>query len=222
MMQKQESQTALQAPVIQDLFEQGDVHTRRLMHSRARGLTALLVAALSASSPAFAREAGDAEAEGEAHPGEHHAEYPNLVGFRVGYLAALSDAGGGTRLTSFAYLGVMLERTVIHDVLELEISVPVAIAPGREVEIAMPVDVHLKVPFHPSPRWSPYVALGPALDVIFTPESDVLFGVSSAVGTYYWFSERTGVDVELDYNLLLGHGHPVHELLIAVGPVLRF
>ena len=156
----------------------------------------------------------------EASPGQHHAEFPNLVGVRAGYVAVKDS--DEDRVVSFIYAGVGYERTLVHRFLELEISVPVAIAPGPELEVGMPIDVHLKIPFHPSDRVSSYIALGPSVDLVVVPELEVMAGGSIAAGTYIWFSSRVGIDVEIDYNLVFGRGHLAHEGLLATGPVLRF
>lgn len=158
----------------------------------------------------------------EDHPGHHHAAYPNLFGVRVGYVSIIEPAEEGAQYVPGFLAGVSYERTLIHEWLEMEASVPVAFGFSEDTTIALPIDVHLKKPFHPSPRVSPYVALGPAFDLQIEPELRVLFGGSAAVGTYVWPSRRVGIDIEFDYNLVVDRGELVHELLLAVGPVFRF
>lgn len=191
---------------------------------RARSLVVVWAAALVFAAPARA-VAKPMEAVSEAHPGHHHAEYPNLLGVRVGYLSILTpsegEGEGGVELRPAVFAGLSYERTLIHEWLELEVSVPLAVVFAEDTELALPMDLHLKKPFHPSPRVSPYLALGPTVDLTVTPELRAAFGASFAVGTYLWPTPRVGVDVELDYNLVAEAGRPVHELLFAVGPVFR-
>jgi len=158
----------------------------------------------------------------EEHPGHHHAARPNLVGARVGFLSVLADKGELEYLPGLL-IGVSYERTVIHEWLEIEASIPVAVLfDGAQRLVALPIDLHFKKPFHPSPKVSPYVALGPAFDVLVAPELKVFFGGSLAVGTYVWPTPRVGIDIELDYNVVAEDRTAVHELLLAAGPVLRF
>lgn len=161
----------------------------------------------------------------DPHPGAHHADYPNLIGFRVGYLSAFAagegELEGQLEHSPALFAGLSYERMLIHNWLELELSVPVAVLFAEQTTVALPIDLHFKKPFHPSPIVSPYVALGPAFDVEVYPDARVFFGGSLAVGTYVWPSRRVGIDIELDYNIVAEDGRPVHELLFAVGPVLR-
>lgn len=158
----------------------------------------------------------------EEHPGHHHAAHPNLVGARVGFLSVLEDDEGVAYIPGIL-VGLSYERTLVHEWLEVELSVPVAVLWGPDhTLVALPMDLHFKKPFHPSPRWSPYVALGPAFDLLVAPDTRIFFGASVAVGTYVWPTRRVGVDVEVDYNVISERGRPVHELLLAAGPVIRF
>lgn len=164
------------------------------------------------SAPALAQEE-------EPRAGQLHEELPNLVGVRVGYLAVVEPEES---VGSLLFVGLSYERTIIHELLEVELSVPLAFSIDERDELTMPVDLHFKFPIHVSETVSPYVAVGPSMDIIIEPETEVLFGASFAVGTYLYFSDRWGIDIEVDYNLLIDDGEPVHELLVATGPVLRF
>jgi hypothetical protein len=50
----------------------------------------------------------------------------------------------------------------------------------------------------------------------------VLPGISVAAGSYVWFSDQVGMDVELDVNGFFERGTVLPECLLAAGPVLRF
>ncbi|MEM6295477.1 MAG: hypothetical protein AAGA54_29655 [Myxococcota bacterium] len=180
----------------------------------------LVFGTLLLSDPPESAE-GDGEGEG-THPGQHHADHPNVVGLRIGYLGVIEPGSEETETRSALFIGLSYERTVIHEWLEVELSTPVAISFDDDPLLSFPIDVHLKKPFHPAPWVSPYVAVGPTFDVTIRPETAVFFGGSFAVGTYIWPSSRVGIDVELDYNIVAEDGRAIHEVLFAAGPVLRF
>ena len=60
-------------------------------------------------------------------------------------------------VTPGLYVGLSYERVVVHNYLEIEISVPLAVLAEGEGQLSMPVDLHFKLPFHPSPDVSPYL-----------------------------------------------------------------
>jgi len=158
----------------------------------------------------------------EGHPGHHHAAFPNLVGLRVGFVSLVESPQGGAEYSPGVLVGVSYERTLVHEWLELELTAPVAVAFAEERVVALPIDLHFKKPFHPSPHVSPYLAAGPAFDVQLRPQAAVLFGASVAIGTYVWPTRRVGIDIEVDYNVVAERGKAVHEFVVAAGPVVRF
>ncbi len=157
----------------------------------------------------------------EEHPGHHHARFPNVLGVRAGFLSVFDPGPDERGLYPGFLAGISYERTLVHEWLELEISVPVAIVTGEETVVGLPIDLHLKKPFHPSPRFSPYVALGPAFDIEVRPQRRLAVGGSLAAGTYVWLSSQVGFDVELDYNLVALEGRPIHGAFVAAGMVFR-
>ena len=157
------------------------------------------------------------------HPGHHHAAYPNLAGVKLGYWSMIpGGAEAQPRYVPGIQVGLFYERTLIHSWLELEVSAPLGLAFAKGVEVFLPLDIHLKKPFHPTPRLSPYVAAGPTFDFKLHPEVKLFFGGSLAVGLYVWISPRVGIDTEVDYNFVAEDHGITHELLVAVGPVVRF
>lgn len=68
----------------------------------------------------------------------------------------------------------------------------------------------------------PYLAAGVAVDLQFAQRVKVLPGISVAAGSYVWFSDQVGMDVELDVNGFFERGTVLPECLLAAGPVLRF
>lgn len=159
----------------------------------------------------------------ESHPGHRHAEYPNLFGAKAGTMTVFEpiEEGGIEPFPAFI-VGLFYERTLIHDWLEMEISVPFAVGFAEETFYYIPIDIHLKKPFHPSPKLAPYIAVGPAFDWILTPQMRLLFGGSFALGSYVWPKERLGMDIEFDYNVVATPHGAAHEFIFAAGPAYRF
>lgn len=202
--------------------------------ARTRWLTAGVIAGwVGASSQTADARAARAESDSRAHARrdlearDAHAEEPsNLLGFKAGPMLVLEPSHDDTHsMVSIpaGFAGVFFERTLVHDWLELEVTVPVGMAEveGRTV-LFVPLDIHFKKPFHPLPWLAPYVGAGPALD-IFVHEAKVYAGGSFTAGAYIWPGhQHVGVDVELDYNVLAFEGSAAHEMLFACGPVWQF
>lgn len=171
----------------------------------------------SAHAPTPVHTEHDAQAE-------HHPTTRNLLGVRIGYLHAAFNRDGSLVRIPGILAGLSYERTLIPRWLEIEISAPVAVLLEEEHTIvAVPIDVHFKKPFHLSPRVTPYVGIGPALDIEVAPEVKVFYGGSLAVGGYVWFNDSVGLDVEADYNLVVKDDRTLgQELFLAAGPVVRF
>lgn len=156
----------------------------------------------------------------EDHPGHRHALHPNLIGAKFGYISLFAPSHeGGYEHLPLGYAGLFYERSVIHNWLEIELTV--AGAAGAE-EIGIPIDIYFKKPFHPSPRITPYIGLGPHLDMLLKPERRLLVGGCVTVGSYIWFSMRWGMDIDLDYAFATNRGDVFHDVLLAVGPTARF
>ncbi len=168
-----------------------------------------------------AAEMPNREDVSEDHPGHRHAMHPNLVGAKFGYISlfAPSHEGEGYEHLPLGYAGLFYERVFIHNWLEVELTV--AMAAGAE-EIGLPVDLYFKKPFHPSSRVTLYVGAGPHLDVLVRPELLVLGGACVTAGSYIWFSERWGMDIDLDYAVAANGRRVFHDVLFAVGPTARF
>jgi hypothetical protein len=149
-----------------------------------------------------------------------HREYPKLLGLHFGLVT--TDQYETHEFHRFFAIGINYERSIVPELLEAELSVPVAVSPQDGGRVALPVDLHFKIPFHPSQRLSPYLAAGPAFDFDLAPETGVLWGGSLAGGTYLWLEERAGLDIEADANLVFEGKERVFEVLLAVGPAVRF
>lgn len=114
--------------------------------------------------------------------------------------------------------GVMVERTVIEGWLEVELSVA---AVSTDEGTAVPIDVLFKKSFELG-RFNPYVGVGPSISIdIADGEAHAAAGGAIAAGTYVWFSDHVGLDVDIDYALVSNHG-VAQELAFSLGPVIRF
>jgi len=148
--------------------------------------------------------------------GEHKMHTQHLIGLKFISSAALSE---GENLALWG-AGIFYEREVIQDWLEIELNVPVI---GDRDHVILPLDIVLKIPWHASPYVTPYVGVGPGLDVIFHEgETEVFGAIASVVGLYVWFDMVFGVDIEFSYSIVFEEGHIVHELIPSLGPVVHF
>lgn len=181
--------------------------------------TALLLVATAWPAAAHAVEMPNREDVSEEHPGHRHAMHPNLIGAKFGYISLFAREHEGYAHVPLGYASLFYERSVIHNWLEIELTV--GTAAGAE-ELAMPVDLYFKKPFHPSSRVTPYFGAGPHLDVVFRPERLVLMGACVTAGAYIWFSERWGMDIDLDYAIAANRDVVFQDVLLAVGPTARF
>jgi hypothetical protein len=150
-------------------------------------------------------------------PGGHHREHPSLVGAKYGQRLRWGDEEGVGVTT---VVGPLVERVIVHRRLELELEVPISI--GHRGELVVPIGLHFKRPFHPSPRWSPYIGLGPTVELGIRPRRRVAVGISTVAGSYLWLSPRLGFDVDIAFDVALERGSSTLALAVAVGPVWRF
>jgi len=149
------------------------------------------------------------------HRSPHLEETKQLVGvkgiFASGFKDGESELGGG--------LGLFYERTLIEGWLELEINPSVL---WVEAEPVFALDVLAKKSFFAHESANPYVGFGPAVVVAFgEEETKARFGLSTAVGSYFWPWKRFGFDFDVVYTALLTGG-VIHELTVQFGPVARF
>ncbi len=114
--------------------------------------------------------------------------------------------------------GILVERTVIEGWLEIEFA---ASGIATDEGTIVPLDILFKKSFELG-QFNPYVAIGPSVSVdIVDGEASASAGCAFAAGTYYWFSDHVGIDLDLDYALVSNHG-TAQELAISLGPVIRF
>lgn len=93
-----------------------------------------------------------------------------------------------------------------------------AIAEGNTI---VPIDVLFKKSFELG-SFNPYVGVGPSVSIdIEDGEAETSAGCAFAAGTYFWLSDHVGIDFDVEYSLVSKNG-TAQDLVIAVGPVLRF
>ena len=167
-------------------------------------------------SVAYALLLGSAQSvAADIHKSPHLEETKQLVGIKgigaSGFEDGKSEFGGG--------FGVFYERTVIEGWLELEFNPSFLWVEGKRV---VSTDVLAKKSFFAHESVNPYVGLGPAVVVTIGDEkTKTRFGLSAAVGSYFWPWERVGFDFDVVYTVQLTSGI-VHELTLQFGPVVRF
>lgn len=150
--------------------------------------------------------------------GSHHREHPGLVGAKYGQRVMLAAPGSPREVATV--VGPFFERVVVHRWLELEVDLPLAIT--QDGALALPLDLHFKKPFHPSRHWSPYVGLGPTVEITLRPVRSVAVGLSIVTGTYLWVSPRIGFDIDVAYELVPYRKSLRSGLTVGAGPVWRF
>jgi hypothetical protein len=142
------------------------------------------------------------------------AEASTIVGGRASFLRAIQPHAkphfGG---------GLSVERAVVHHLLEVELVA--GLLPGEHATL-LPVELLLKVPFHPTSWLQPYLGLGPAMVVSFDHgEASPHFGAAAVAGAYFWLGGGLGLMLEVQQELLYDHG-VVPEFGTAAGVVWAF
>lgn len=147
-----------------------------------------------------------------------HEERPDLIGLELGGVAPaeLAEAPAQPDLL----LGVFVERVLVPGWLELELELPLRIGPRSQ--LTLPTALFLKKPLHPAPRVSPYVGVGPGLDLAVRPRARVVAGISGVAGTYLWASPRFGLDLDVGLDVGFVAQRPEFTVIVAIGPVWRF
>ncbi len=182
----------------------------------------LAVPGLAAAAPEVEVEVDGAEDEEHRHEADR-----NLLGIKVGSVLVVEPEGGpdgGPHSFPAWTAALFYERSLVHNWLELELATPVGVGmTADETHVFLPLNFHLKKPFHPTPSLSPYVGVGPMMDLYLAPEVRVAFGGSLSVGTFIWPPRSPiGIDLDVEYDLVAVEGKAAHEVMLAMGPIWRF
>jgi hypothetical protein len=148
--------------------------------------------------------------QASAHADEVH--YSTMVGVKGVELGHL-QSGHTSLATGF---GVFVERSFLHHAVELELSV---VAADVNANTVLPVDLLVKHAHRVSKTLSVFAGAGGSVVLKDTAPSSS--GLTASVGAYYWATPHWGVDMEVDYSLLVVGGSG-QEVCMAAGPVLRF
>ncbi len=172
------------------------------------GLVAAEVTAAEEPVTPTSEPHAEAEPEHEAHGKDEH-ENHFFAGAKGAYLYAMQKDGNHHH----AGAGIFFELSLLPHMLELEISVK---AMSAHEGVVMPIDILLKVPFHPLPKVNPFIGLGPAMALVIDDGVEAHFGGAVAAGSYFWVHPHVALSAELNFNLLYAHG-PAYEYGGAVG-----
>jgi hypothetical protein len=183
-----------------------------LMHCDMTRLALAITLWLAATSTALAGSEKDPHAE-------HHHNHviAGLKGVTVAEQAR--SHGHDLALTGYGACGFG-EATLLDDRLAIEIGFVVTKAAD---EIAWATEPLLKVPLHVTEWFEPYAATGP----VFVHVRDGvgqrfwLGGGQVVIGTYLWFAEKLGLDVDLSVGAAKGPDMSMVEMVFSMGPVLR-
>lgn len=112
-----------------------------------------------------------------------------------------------------------LEINAIEHILEIELSAA-GFWDGNKRFVTLDLLAKRSFEFE---RFNPYVGIGPSLSIdILEEETTTAVGATLGAGGYYWLTDHIGVDVDVAYSLISRGPSTGQELVIAVGPVVRF
>ncbi|MEM9068928.1 MAG: hypothetical protein AAGE52_10495 [Myxococcota bacterium] len=139
-----------------------------------------------------------------------------LIGAKFSYAWARETVG-----EHGAGAGLFVELPLIPGHLDVELSGQVLRFHGDAWEV--PVDLLVKGSTSVGEALRLYVGIGPAIAVrVEHDERTTLVGAVFACGAYLWVTTRFGLDLELNYGLFGRAQHPVHDVTVSIGPVVRF
>jgi len=159
--------------------------------------------------------------------GDHKPHTRNLLGSKALFVTALGTTGAegdahghGAEgpVTNFG-VSIFYERELVPKWLEVELNVGLIDgAAGMQI----PIDILLKKPFHLSRRLTPYIGLGPSIELFARGDRPPLPGVTGGIGVYLWLSRDFGLDLEIDYTAHFLSPGLEHVNTLGLGPVLHF
>jgi hypothetical protein len=196
---------------------------------------AVLLAAVSIAPVALAQEGGagavavapeggtatpppEREVEREA---PEHAPGHLVLGLGGTSLLATTFADSLEHNGSFGG-GFFAEYTAVPGWLAIELDV--RLLGAWEVDAfhgELPIDLLLKKPFELSEKVELYIGLGgTVVPILITANPQVLGGLASVVGGYYWLTAHVALAAEVDYNLLFGAPYVIQEVGGSAGVAL--
>ena len=173
-----------------------------------------LVVFLSLPSAADAQESHSPATE------TGHSEH-GLAGIRVVNLVQSSHA----ERTNFMGPGAVIEFPLVEGVLDLEVGFAVLLEPSASHnQVALPVDLVLKLPVHLDEVVTVYGGGGAVMNVAYRDSEAraIHFGPMLTLGAYAWNARGWGLNVEVDYAVLYSSANVEHEFEVITGVVRRF
>ncbi len=162
------------------------------------------------------------------HGGHHKAHTRNLFGAKALLATSWATTGaaeGGAHgdapewAESGLGVSVFYERELVANWLEIEPNIGLIDGP---VGLQVAFDLLLKKPFHIGRRVTPYVSLGPALELFLNREHSPLLGVTGGFGVYVWLGRDFGLDLEFEYTAHFVRPGIEHVTIFGIGPVMHF
>jgi hypothetical protein len=173
----------------------------------------ILVSAISLSILCWAGTGAMASTKGQKHvAGEkYHRHYV------MGTLGAYEYGIAEHEEAHLGGWGLFFELGLVP---HLELEFLVKMMGGKEFMV-VPIDILLKVPFHPIPEVHPFIGFGPSMSFVFNGGVKEHYGGVVVVGSHFWASKGFGFLAEASYTLAYGHGL-VHAIGGAVGMQARW
>lgn len=160
--------------------------------------------------------------------GDHKPHTRNLLGSKALFATSLATTGAGDDgahghhaegpATGFG-VSIFYERELVPRWLEVELNVGLI---DGAAGLQVPIDLLLKKPFHLGRRLTPYIGIGPSIELFPRGDRSPLPGVTGGVGLYLWLSRDFGLDLELDYTAHFLSPGIEHVNTLGLGPVLHF
>jgi hypothetical protein len=138
--------------------------------------------------------------------------------YAMGTMGAYEYAVGEHEEAHLGGWGLFFELGLVP---HLELEFLVKLMGGKEL-MSVPIDILLKVPFHPIPEVHPFIGFGPTVAFAMNAEEmKVHYGGVVAAGSHFWASKGFGFLVEASYTLAYGHSL-IHDIVGAAGLVARW
>lgn len=160
-----------------------------------------------------------AQARGKHPPSVLHEDHV-MAGMKGVTITEQMRADGHTHHLNGVGVAGFGEATLLHDRLALELDV-VMTMPGDEMTWS--TEPLIKAPWHVNAWFEPFAAVGPMFMHVRDAEGDRhwLNGGQIVLGTYFWFAETLGIDLDVAVGAARGSDMSVVEFVFAAGPVLR-
>jgi hypothetical protein len=161
-----------------------------------------------------AARASEEQTHSSVHEDHVMAGVKGVTVSEVAHTRAGSNALNGYGAAGFG------EATLMHDALALEFDFVIT-TPGDE--LSWSAEPLVKLPFHMSHWFEPYVAAGPMFVHVRDGHGQhfSLGGAQLVAGAYAWLADALGLDIDISLGAAHGPEMSMMEMVFAVGPVMR-